>query len=123
MLPWRGSWSSRRCWTPPPTWSRAIRCKLLRPSRCERGLRMASPRITVGLAYADLNEVPLRGKVTFVPSSQIKDAANHLIYPSVGVSVTLDSLGLGAVQLVYTDLDTVSPSPFRYHVIEDILGV
>lgn len=66
---------------------------------------------------------PLSGTVTFTPSTDLTDAAGHVIIRAAPVEASLDYTGGISVQLVCTDNADLSPTGWTWTVAERIVGL
>jgi hypothetical protein len=77
---------------------------------------------TVQGTYVDLIGNPVRGSLTFVPQTILKETTQNIIIMPVHIIKTLDATGSFSITLPVTSDTDVTPQPFIYDITENFSG-
>jgi len=80
-----------------------------------------STAIIVG-TYVDLIGNPVRGSLSFVPQTILKEVTANVIIMPVVITKTLDATGSFTITLPVTSDTDVAPQPFIYDITENFTG-
>jgi hypothetical protein len=77
---------------------------------------------TIVGTYVDLIGNPVRGSLTFVPQTILKETTQNIIIMPTSIVKTLDATGSFTITLPVTSDTDVAPQPFIYDLTENFSG-